>query len=371
MSKYVLRRLLLIIPTLLGIMTINFVVVQLAPGGGVEQLIARLSGFSAQYDNNAFERVSGGGSDTSETIQSEGNTALANTLNSAQARGVDPELLETLIKQYGFDKPLYERYWITVRNLAVFDLGVSHFRDQRVISLLLEKLPVSISLGLWTTILVYFISIPLGIAKALRQGTRFDTWSSVAVIVGNAIPAFLFALLLLILFAGGRFLDLFPLRGLTSDNWDSLSTFGKVIDYLWHLVLPLTAMVIGSFASLTLLVRNSFLEHMRAQYVLLAQAKGLSHRQTLYRHVFRNATLIIIAGLPSALVGIFFASATFIEILFSLDGLGLLLYESVLNRDYPVFFGALYISAWIGLLLGVITDLTYHWVDPRIDFEAA
>ncbi|MBZ9556715.1 MULTISPECIES: microcin C ABC transporter permease YejB [unclassified Modicisalibacter] len=355
MAAYVLRRVLLMIPTLLGIMLLNFIIVQAAPGGPIDQIIARYQGL----DSNASTRLEGGGGDSVGSGQ-----------ESRGARGVDPRFIAQLEKQFGFDEPAYQRFFDMIVDYATFDLGNSFFRDRPVVDLMLERLPVSISLGLWTTLLVYLISIPLGIRKALRHGSRFDVWTSGLVIVGYAIPGFLFAILLIVLFAGGSYFDLFPLRGLTSPDFDQLSLWGKVTDYLWHITLPVIAASIGSFATLTMLTKNSFLDEIHKQYVLTARAKGASDRRVLYGHVFRNAMLLIIAGLPSALVGIFFTGSLLIEVIFSLNGLGLLGFEAVMQRDYPVIFGTLYLYTLIGLILKLVSDLTYVWVDPRIDFEA-
>lgn len=362
MIAYVVRRLLLVIPTLIGIMLANFLIVQAAPGGPVDLMIARLRG----HGGEATARVGGTGV---------GETGVRTAVGAGEdgatraARGVDPELIRQLEKQFGFDKPAWQRFVGMMRDYAVFDLGTSFYRDRPVLGLLVEKLPVSVSLGLWTTLLVYLVSIPLGIAKAVRDGTAFDVWTSGAVIVGYAIPGFLFALLLVVLFAGGSFVDWFPLRGLTSDEWASLSWPRRILDYLWHLVLPVTAMVAGGFAGLAMLTKNSFLDEINRQYVVTARAKGLTRRRVLYGHVFRNAMLIVVAGFPGAFVGILFTSALLIEVIFSLDGLGLLGFEAAVNRDYPVMFGTLYVYTLVGLVLGIITDLTYVAIDPRIDFE--
>jgi microcin C transport system permease protein len=356
MWAYIIRRLLLIVPTLVGIMVINFAIVQFAPGGPVEQMIAQLRG----TDIAATARVGGGG----------GEFAAGGGDRSRGARGLDPAFVAELQKLYGFDKPAPERFWLMMKQYAQFDFGRSFFRDRSVVDLVLEKMPVSISLGLWTTLLIYLISIPLGVAKAVRDGQQFDVWTSAVVIVGNAIPSFLFAILLVVLFAGGSYVSWFPLRGLTSPGWENFSLLGKIGDYFWHLALPLTALVIGSFASLTMLTKNSFLEEINKQYVLTARAKGLSEQRVLYGHIFRNAMLIVVAGFPSALLGILFTGALLIEVIFSLDGLGLLGYEAVVNRDYPVVFGTLFFFSMIGLLFALIRDVTYMLVDPRIDFEA-
>ncbi len=358
MLAYILRRLLLIIPTLFGILLINFLIIQAAPGGPVEQMIAKLEGFDAAA-GGATGRVSGGAA--------EGRSASSRYRGS---QGLDPELVAEIERMYGFDKPASERFWQMLGNYARLDFGSSFFRDASVLELIAEKLPVSISLGLWSTLIMYLVSIPLGIAKAVRHGSAFDVWTSSAIIIGYAIPAFLFAILLIVVFAGGSYLDWFPLRGLTSNDFDELSTGGKILDYLWHLVLPVTALVIGNFATLTLLTKNSFLDEINKQYVVTARAKGLSEKRVLYGHVFRNAMLIIIAGFPSAFIGIFFTGSLLIEVIFSLDGLGLLSFESALNRDYPVVFGSLFIFTLLGLLVKLIGDLTYTLVDPRIDFAS-
>ncbi len=359
MGAYILRRLLLMIPTLFGIMVINFAIVQAAPGGPVEQMLAQLKGDSI----SATARVSGGG-------DSGGGKAQTSTSDRYRgAKGLDPDIVNDIIKMYGFDKPAHERFFDMLGNYIRFDFGDSFFRDTRVIDLVVEKMPVSISLGLWTTILVYAISIPLGIKKAVRDGSGFDVWTSAVVIVGYAIPGFLFAILLIVLFAGGSFVDWFPLRGLVSDNFDELSLGARILDYFWHLVLPITAMVIGGFAGLTMLTKNSFIEEINKQYVLTARAKGLSENRVLYNHVFRNAMLIVVAGFPSAFIGILFTGSMLIEIIFSLDGLGLLGFEAAINRDYPVMFGTLYFFTLLGLMMNLIGDVMYTIIDPRIDFE--
>jgi microcin C transport system permease protein len=366
MAAYILRRVLFIIPTLFGIMLISFLVVQFAPGGPVERVIAQLSG----SDTGATSRISGSQSgDFTARGQAPGASGLDTGTKYRGAQGLDPEFIKRLEKQFGFDKPAYERFFMMLWNYARFDFGKSYFRDVSVLQLIREKLPVSISLGIWMTLLTYLISIPLGIRKAVRDGSRFDTWTSGVVIIGYAIPGFLFAILLIVLFAGGSFFNLFPLRGLTSDNWSQLSLGGKLLDYFWHLTLPIIAMMLGSFATMTFLTKNSFLDEIRKQYVMTARAKGCSEGRVLYGHIFRNAMLIVIAGFPAAFVHAFFSGSLLIETIFSLDGLGLLSFESALNRDYPVLFANLYIFALIGLLVNLISDLTYTWVDPRIDFE--
>lgn len=356
MSAYILRRLMFMIPTLLGIMLVNFAIIQFAPGGPVERVIAQLRGDSGT-------RLSAGGSDFSAMAASQGETYRGR-------QGLDPEFIKELEKQFGFDKPPVERFLDMIWNYVRFDFGESYYRNVKVTDLIVEKMPVSISLGLWTTLVTMLISIPLGIAKAVRDGSRFDVTTSSIIAVGYAVPSFLFAVLLIVLFAGGTYFSWFPLRGLTSENWRDLSLIGKVGDYFWHLVLPLTAMVISGFATTTLLTKNSFLDEVRKQYVVTARAKGLTENRILYGHVFRNAMLIVISGFPAAFISIFFTGALLIETTFSLDGLGLLSYESAVKRDYPVVFGTLYIFSLIGLLTTLISDITYTLVDPRIDFEA-
>ncbi len=368
MLAYIIRRVLLMVPTILGIMLVSFVVIQFAPGGPVERVIAQLTG----DDVSATQRVSGGGGDFAGGAAAAAAAGTADAVSSKYrgAQGLDPAFIKQLEKQFGFDKPAHERFLKMVGDYATFDFGRSYFRDIRVLDLIAEKLPVSISLGLWMTLITYLISIPLGIAKAMRDGSRFDVWTSAVVIVGYAIPSFLFAILLIILFAGGSFLDLFPLRGLTSENFAQMSWPQKIVDYAWHMALPITAMSLGAFATMTLLTKNSFLEEIRKQYVTTARMKGLSERRVLYGHVFRNAMLIVIAGFPGAFISAFFAGSLLIETIFSLDGLGLLGFESVLNRDYPVVFATLYIFSLAGLVVGLVSDLTYMVVDPRIDFDA-
>jgi microcin C transport system permease protein len=352
------------IPTLLGIMIVNFAIVQTAPGGPVDVMIARIRGQGAE----ATARI--GGSTGGEVAGGSRESAARSGGEAGYrgARGIDPELIRQLEKQYGFDRPATERFLVMMGNYLRFDFGQSFFRDRRVIDLVIEKLPVSISLGLWTTILIYLVSIPLGVAKAVRDGSTFDVWTSGVVIVGYAIPGFLFAVMLIVLFAGGSFLAWFPLRGLVSDHAATLSWAARVGDYFWHIALPVTALVVGGFASLTMLTKNSFMEEIGKQYVVTARAKGLSRQRVLYGHVFRNAMLLVIAGFPAAFVGILFTGALLIEVIFSLDGLGLLGFEAALNRDYPIMFGTLYIYTLMGLVLGLISDLTYALVDPRIDF---
>jgi len=353
MGGYVLRRLLLMIPTLLGIMLVNFVLVQFMPGGPIEQIIAQVNDEAA----SATDRISGGGGESGGGTDYRG------------AQGLPPEFIANLEKQFGFDKPPLTRFLLMLRNYLTFNFGESYFRSISVVDLVIEKMPVSISLGLWSTLLAYLISIPLGIAKATRDGTRFDTATSAAVIVAYAIPSFLFAIMLLVLFAGGSYWRIFPLRGLTSDNWADLSLGAQILDYLWHITLPVIASTIGAFATMTLLTKNSFLDEIKKQYVITARAKGLSEGRVLYGHVFRNAMLIVIAGFPAVFISVFFGGSLIIETIFSLDGLGRLAYESALQRDYPVVFGTLYVFGLLGLLVGLLSDLTYVWVDPRIDFE--
>lgn len=356
MGAYILRRLLLIIPTLFGIMVINFALVQFVPGGPVEQIIAQLEG-----EGDVFEGFAGGGD--------AGIEAAGGDDRYLGARGLPPEFLAELEAEFGFDKPPLERFLNMMWNYIRLDFGESYFRSISVIDLVIEKLPVSITLGLWSTLIAYLISIPLGVRKAVRDGTPFDTWTSGAIIVGYAIPGFLFAILLLVLFAGGSYFQIFPLRGLTSDNWDELSVLGKIGDYFWHITLPVLASTISAFATLTLLTKNSFLDEIKKQYVMTAKAKGLTERRVMYGHVFRNAMLIVIAGFPAVFIGVFFGGSLIIETLFSLDGLGRLGFEAAVSRDYPVMFGTLFVFGLIGLVVGILSDLMYVFVDPRIDFE--
>jgi len=364
MFAYIARRLLLIIPTLFGIMVINFVIVQAAPGGPVELLIARIKGTAVE----ATARVGSVGGETAGAQG--GGQASAVTSKYRGARGLDPEFIRQLEKLYGFDKPAYARFFQMMQRYAVFDFGQSFFRDRPVIALILDRLPVSVSLGLWTSLLIYLVSIPLGIAKAVRDGAAFDVWTSGFIIIGYAIPGFLFAVLLIVLFAGGSFVQWFPLRGLVSANWHELAWPARLADYFWHITLPVVSLVVGGFAGLTMLTKNSFLEEINKQYVITARAKGLTRRRVLYGHVFRNAMLLVIAGFPAAFVGILFTGALLVEVIFSLDGLGLLGFEAAINRDYPIMFGTLYIYTLIGLVLNLISDLTYVMVDPRIDFAS-
>ena len=359
MGRYVLRRLLLLFPTLIGIITVNFFIVQFAPGGPVDQMIATLTG----QDTGATSRIAGAQSGLQPT------DAAAVQTQYAGAQGLDPELIAAIEKQFGFDKPIHERYLKMIVDYLSLDLGNSYYQDRPVLELIKERLPVSISLGLWSMLLIYSISIPLGVAKAVRDGTRFDAWTSGLIFVGYAVPSFLFAVFLIVLLAGGSYLDLFPLKGLTSNNFDDLSAIGKVLDYFWHLALPVTALTIGGFATLTMLTKNSFLDEIAKQYVLTARAMGLNQRRVLYGHVFRNAMLIVIAGFPAALVGILFTGALLIEVIFSLDGLGLLGFEAVLRRDYPIMFGTLFCFTFVGLAMTLVGDITYTLVDPRIDFD--
>jgi microcin C transport system permease protein len=366
MTAYIGRRLLLMIPTLLGIMLVSFVVVQFAPGGPVERVIAQVTG----SDSGATSRISGSpGGDIAAGNRSNLGAEGANSRYRG-AQGLDPKFIKSLEEQFGFDKPAYERFFLMLTNYIRFDFGKSYFRDVSVIQLIKEKLPVSISLGIWMTLISYLISIPLGVRKAVQDGSRFDIWTSGVVIVGYAIPGFLFAILLIVLFAGGSFLNIFPLRGLTSDYFAQLPWYRQILDYFWHLALPLTAMGLSAFATMTLLTKNSFLDEIRKQYVMTARAKGCGENRVLYGHIFRNAMLIVIAGFPGAFVHAFFTGSLLIETIFSLDGLGLLSFESILNRDYPVVFGTLFIFSLIGLAVNLIADLVYMWVDPRIDFEA-
>ena len=358
MLAYIARRLLFMIPTLFGILFINFVIVQFAPGGPVERILAQLQG----VESGATSRFGGGGD-----IGNTGGADLSSKYRGAQ--GLDPKFIAELEKQCGFDKPAYERFFLMVKNYAIFDFGRSYFRDVPVLQLIKEKLPVSISLGLWMTLLSYAISIPLGIKKAVSDGSRFDIWSSAVVITGYAIPSFLFAILLIVLFCGGSFWQIFPLRGLTSENWSALSLVGKIKDYFWHITLPVVSMTLGAFAASTFLTKNSFLDEISKQYVQTARMKGLGERAVLYGHVFRNAMMIVVAGFPGAFISAFFGASLLIETIFSLDGLGLLSFESIVNRDYPVVFADLYIFALLGLVVNLLSDLTYMWIDPRIDFE--
>lgn len=356
MGAYILRRLLLVIPTLFGIMLINFTLTQFVPGGPIEQIAAQVRG-----EGNVFGNISAGGGDSGSS---------GHELEYQGASGLPPELIAQLEKEFGFDKPPVERFFLMLGNYLRFDFGESWFRSVSVTDLVIDKLPVSITLGLWSTMLAYIISIPLGIRKAVRDGTRFDTWTSTVIIVGYAVPSFLFGVILIVLFAGAEYWKIFPLRGLTSDNFDELSTFGKIKDYLWHATLPVVAMTISSFASLTILTKNSFLDEIHKQYVITARAKGLTERGVLYGHVFRNAMLVVIAGFPAAFLGVFFGASILIETIFSLDGLGRLGFEAAVQRDYQVIFGTLFVFGLISLVVGILSDLMYVFVDPRIDFES-
>ncbi|MDO5613972.1 MAG: microcin C ABC transporter permease YejB [Paracoccus sp. (in: a-proteobacteria)] len=357
MGAYILRRLLLIIPTLLGIMLVNFTLTQFVPGGPIEQIAARMQG-----EGDVFRNIAGGGA--------EAGGGASQQDQYAGARGLPPEFIAQLEKEFGFDKPPVQRFLSMMGNYLTFDFGRSWFRSISVVDLVLEKMPVSITLGLWSTLLAYLISIPLGIRKAVRDGSRFDTWTSGIIIMAYAIPAFLFAVLLMVLFAGGSYWKIFPLRGLTSDNFADLSTIGQIKDYLWHITLPVTAMTISSFATLTLLTKNSFLDEINKQYVMTARAKGLTEGRVLYGHVFRNAMLIVIAGFPAMFLGVFFGASILIETIFSLDGLGRLGFEAAVQRDYPVIFGTLYVFGLMSLVVGILSDMMYVFVDPRIDFES-
>jgi microcin C transport system permease protein len=366
---YILKRLLLMIPTLIGIMLVTFAVIQFAPGGPVERVIAKIQG----TDVEATARISGSGMGEAGGQAEAGAGSGQNQgvgFKYRGAQGLDPEFIKKLEQQFGFDKPVYERFLLMMRNYLTFDFGDSYFRDVSVISLVKEKMPVSISLGLWLTLISYLVSVPLGIAKAVRDGSRFDVWTSAVIIGGYAIPGFIFAILLVILFAGGSYFSWFPLRGLTSDGSENWPWYERAVDYAWHLVLPLLALGVSSFATMTLLTKNSFLDEIKKQYVITARAKGLSERGVLYGHVFRNAMLLVIASFPGAFISAFFNGALLIETIFSLDGLGLLGYKSVIDRDYPVVFATAYIFSLMGLVVGLVSDLIYTWIDPRIDFEA-
>ena len=366
MLAYIIRRLLLIVPTLLGIMVVNFAIVQFAPGGPVEQTIAQLQGLAV----SATARFAGSAGDEQPAAGGNSQGRQDNTSRYRGAQGLHPDIIAEIEKRFGFDRPVHERFFTMMWSYLRFDFGESYFRDQKVVDLVIDKMPVSISLGLWTTVLVYLISIPLGIKKAVSDGSRFDVWSSAVVVVGYAIPSFLFAVLLVVLLAGGRYLDWFPLRGLVSSNWDQLSGWRQILDYLWHITLPVVSLVIGGFAGLTMLTKNSFLDQVKLQYVQTARAKGLSEGRVLYGHVFRNAMLIVVAGFPSAFIGILFTGALLIEVIFSLDGLGLLGYEAAINRDYPVMFAVLYFFTLVGLVMQLVRDVLYSVIDPRIDFES-
>ena len=364
MTAYILRRLALMLPTLFGIMLLTFTIVQFAPGGPIERVISQLQG----QGDGSLSRVTGGAGDLGGGGAARGGSETNSRYRGAQ--GLSPDFIAKLERQYGFDKPAPERFAKMLWDYARFDFGRSYFRDVSVTDLIRERLPVSISLGLWMTFLSYAISIPLGIRKAVKDGSRFDRWTSFVIIIGYAIPGFLFALMLIILFAGGSFMQVFPLRGLVSEGWESFSLWHKVTDYLWHMVLPVAALVIGAFATSTLLTKNSFLDEIRKQYVLTARMKGLAERRVLYGHVFRNAMLIVVSGFPGAFISAFFTGALLIETIFSLDGLGLLSFQSIMGRDYPVVFATLYIFSLMGLAVNLLSDLIYVWIDPRIDFSA-
>ncbi|MBX9931274.1 MAG: microcin C ABC transporter permease YejB [Methylobacterium sp.] len=363
MLAYILRRIALMVPTIFGIMLITFVIVQFAPGGPVERVLAQLQG----QNDAGLSRVTGGAGDLGGGMASRGGESSSRYRG---AQGLDPAFIAKLEKQFGFDKPAPERFAKMLWDYVRFDFGNSYFRDVSVLQLIRERLPVSISLGLWMTLLSYAISIPLGIRKAVKEGSRFDLWTSGVVIVGYAVPSFLFGILLIILFAGGSFFQWFPIRGLTSENFDSLSLWGKAVDYAWHMVLPLTALVLGAFATSTLLTKNSFLDEIRKQYVLTARMKGLTERRVLYGHVFRNAMLIVVAGFPGAFIAAFFTGSLLIETIFTLDGLGLLSFSAIVGRDYPIVFATLYIFSLLGLAVNLLSDLIYTWIDPRIDFSS-
>jgi len=365
MINYIIRRLLLMIPTLFGIMVLNFAIIQVAPGGPVEQIIAELRGTAA--DPSA--RFSGSGGDIQGGQQQSQQSGANITSRYRGAQGLDPEIIKEIEIRFGFDKPLHVRFFEMIRSYIVFDFGESLFSGRRVVDLVISKMPVSISLGLWTTLIIYLVAIPLGVGKAVRDGSRFDLWTSTIIIGAYAIPSFLFAILLIILFAGGSYFHWFPPTDLWSKNWDSLSWPARIVDYFWHLTLPVLALVIGSFAGLAMLTKNSFLDQIRNQYVVTARSKGLSERRVLYGHVFRNAMLIVISGFPSALISILFTGALLTEVIFSIDGIGLLGFQAAVTRDYPVMFGTLYCFTLLGLVMKLLEDLTYVLVDPRIDFE--
>ncbi|WP_342324370.1 microcin C ABC transporter permease YejB [Kosakonia sp. BYX6] len=364
MGAYLIRRLLLIIPTIWAIITINFFIVQIAPGGPVDQAIAAI-----EFGDQSNLPGSGGGGMGATHARTGVGDALSNQSHYRGGRGLDPQVIEEIKQRYGFDKPMYQRYFTMLWDYVRFDFGDSLFRSASVLQLIKDSLPVSITIGLWGTLIIYLVSIPLGIRKAVYNGSRFDVWSSALIIVGYAIPPFLFAILLIIFFAGGSYYDFFPLRGLVSTNFDTLPWYKQITDYLWHIALPVLATVIGGFAALTMLTKNSFLDEIRKQYVVTARAKGVSERNIMRKHVFRNAMLLVIAGFPATFISMFFTGSLLIEVIFSLNGLGLLGYESTVSRDYPVMFGTLYIFSLIGLLLNILSDVSYTLVDPRIDFE--
>ncbi|CCK80738.1 microcin C ABC transporter permease YejB [Desulfobacula toluolica] len=358
MISYIIRRLLLVVPTLIAIVTINFFIIQVAPGGPVDQLIAKLQGM----DSGVMEQVTGSKTELTQTNMKEKSTYRG-------AQGLDPEVIAEIERRFGFDKPIHVRYFKMLKDFICFDFGDSLFRGRSVIELIVERIPVSVSLGLWSTLIIHLVCIPLGIKKALKHSSRFDVWTSTVIIIGNAIPVFLFAILLIILFAGGTYFNWFPLRGLVSVNFDQLSLVGKILDYFWHMALPTLALVIGGFATLTFLTKNSFLDEISKQYVVTARAKGLTENRILYGHVFRNAMILVIASFPSAFIGLFFTGSMLIEVIFSLDGMGLLGFQATLQRDFPLMFSTLYIFTLMGLILSIISDITYTIVDPRIDFE--
>ena len=363
MFSYIIRRILLMVPTLFGIMVINFVVIQFAPGGPVEKVIAQFQGL----DSDVTARISrSSGSETSQ-MQSMGGSESQSRYRGAQ--GLDPALIKEIEKQFGFDQPAHERFFKMIKEYVCLDFGKSYYRDEKVIDLIISKLPVSISLGFWTILITYLVSIPLGIRKAVKDGTKFDIWTSGLIILGNTIPNFLFAVLLIVLFAGGSYWQIFPLRGIVSDNWAELGLGAKILDYFWHMTLPILSMIIGSFAVMTMMTKNFFLDEIHKLYVMTARMKGLTEKRVLYGHVFRNAMLIIIAGFPAAFIAILFTGNMLIEVIFSLDGLGLLGFEAVMNRDYPIVFATLFITVIMGLILRIVSDITYTIVDPRIDFE--
>ncbi len=366
MGTYILKRLLLVIPTLIGIITLNFFLIQAVPGGPIDTMVARISGEGTSAVDMAMRQ------DSSEVNIGEKRNAGGDggASDSARYHGISEELLQELQKMYGFDRPIVERYFLMLKNFGTFNFGDSFFSDKTVIELIKEKLPVSISLGVWTTLIIYLISIPLGIRKAVQHSSKFDVWTSFFIIIGSAIPVFLFAVILIIFFAGGNFFAWFPLRGLVSDNFNELSAFSQILDYLWHMILPITAMVIGGFASLTMLTKNSFLDELNKQYVITARSKGADEKRVLYGHVFRNAMLIVISGFPATFISMFFTGSLMIEIIFSLDGLGLLGFEAAITRDYPIMFSTLYIFTLLGLIMGIISDITYTLIDPRISFKA-
>lgn len=367
MLSYIIRRLLLIIPTIWAIITVNFFIIQIAPGGPVDQMVAEMQGLTS---NMTMERISGSGRQEVGDDLSDASSPNGKQESTYRgARGLDPEVIEEIKKRFGFDKPLHVRYLDMLWRYIRLDFGESLFRGKTVLTLIKERMPVSISLGLWSTLIIYAVSIPLGIKKAVKHSSRFDIWTSTVIILGNAIPVFLFAIFLIILFAGGTYFKLFPLRGLVSTNFDDLTLFQKILDYFWHITLPVIATVIGGFATLTMLTKNSFLDEVNKQYVMTARAKGVSEKRILVGHVFRNAMLLIIAGFPAAFISMFFTGSLLIEVIFSLEGLGLLGFEATMQRDYPVMFGTLYMFTLLGLVLSLISDVTYTVVDPRIDFE--